>query len=74
MNLWVRSAGTNFNLLRSDRVKTLGGGIPSGAVMVISQTGQTTVMIGVGGRITTLATTGGGATIPLNWRQNIEYQ
>ena len=73
-NLWVRSTGSDFNLMRSDRVKTLGGGIPSGAVMVISQTGQTTVMIGVGGRITTLATTGGGATMPLYWRQNIEYQ
>ena len=73
-NLWVRTTGSTFNLMRSDRVKTLGGGIPSGAVMVISQTGQTTVMIGVGGRIATLETTGGGATMPLYWRQNIEYR
>jgi type IV pilus assembly protein PilY1 len=73
-NLWARGASSTYNLLRSDRVKTLGGGIPSGAVMVISKTGQTTLMIGVGGSITTLATTGGGVTLPLYWRQKIEYQ
>jgi hypothetical protein len=42
--------------------------------MVISKTGQTTLMIGVGGSITTLATSGGGVTLPLYWRQKIEYQ
>jgi type IV pilus assembly protein PilY1 len=73
-NLWVRSPGSSVNLTRSDREVILGTGIASGAVMVISETGETTIFVGVGGRLKTMGTTGGGATVPLYWRQNIEYQ
>jgi len=59
---------------RSDRVIDLGSGIPSGAVQVISSTGETVEMIGVGGSITTLSSRGGGVTMPLYWRQKTEYQ
>jgi type IV pilus assembly protein PilY1 len=72
-NVWARASGANYNLLRSDRVKTLGGGIPSGAVLVIAPTGQTTLMVGVGGSIAGIKTTGGGVTLPIYWRQKGEH-
>jgi type IV pilus assembly protein PilY1 len=73
LNVWARASGANYNLMRSDRVKTLGGGIPSGAVLVIAPTGQTTLMVGVGGSIAGIKTAGGGVTLPIYWRQKGEH-
>lgn len=57
---------------RSDRVVNLGGGIPSGAVVVTSQTGQTSIMIGVGGSIMTFSVGGGQAASKVYWRKKSE--
>jgi type IV pilus assembly protein PilY1 len=56
-------------LLRSDRVKTLGSGIPSGIVMIISPSGELKTLIGVGGIIPGENPKKGGSIIPLYWRQ-----
>ncbi len=72
-NTWARASGTTFNLLRSDRVVTLGSGIPSGGVVVISSTGQTSLMIGVGGSFQTMKLGGSSATLQLYWRQKMEH-
>ncbi len=56
-------------LLRSDRVKTLGEGIPSGVVLVVSASGELTALIGTGGNITSEMTKKGGTIIPVYWRQ-----
>ncbi len=56
-------------LTRSDRVTTLGSGIPSGVVVLISAGGQTKIMTGVGGKIATAKSISGGTIIPLYWRQ-----
>jgi type IV pilus assembly protein PilY1 len=63
----VDSSG--HTLTRSDRVTTIGSGIPSGVVALISAGGQTSVMAGVGGKIATTQTKPGGTIIPLYWRQ-----
>jgi len=72
-NAWIRASGSNYNLLRSDRLKTLGGGIPSAPVPIISSTGQTTLMVGVGGNLANVQTRGGVSTLPVYWRQKSEF-
>jgi type IV pilus assembly protein PilY1 len=56
-------------LSRSDRTIALGSGIPSGVVVLISASGQTNIMAGVGGKIVLPPTKSGGSIIPLYWRQ-----
>jgi len=56
-------------LVRSDRVMTLGSGIPSGIVMIINPSGETKMLIGVGGVIPSATPKKGGSIIPLYWRQ-----
>ena len=56
-------------LLRSDRSVTLGSGIPSGIVMLISPGGGLHALIGVGGVIAGQDPKKGGAVMPLYWRQ-----
>lgn len=56
-------------LLRSDRIKTIGSGIPSGIVMIISPSGALKTLIGVGGVIPGENPKKGGSIIPLYWRQ-----
>ncbi len=56
-------------LLRSDRVETLGSGIPSGVVLVLTSGGDVVALVGCGGALCTppppLTTT----TVPLYWRK-----
>lgn len=56
-------------LLRSDRVKTIGSGIPSGIVILIGAGGEQRALIGVGGHIANEAPKKGGSVIPLYWRK-----
>jgi len=56
-------------LLRSDRVMTLGSGIPSGIVVIVGAGGDSQLLIGCGGAICSADTSGGGTIIPLYWRQ-----
>ncbi len=70
----LSSATGNVYIGRSDRVETIGSGIPSGAVIVTSQSGLTTAMVGVGGNIQTLQLGTGLVTSPLYWRLAPEYQ
>lgn len=63
------SGGEGIALRRSDRVMTLGAGIPSGIVVIISASGDSSLLIGCGGAICSSGTTGGGSIIPLYWRR-----
>jgi len=56
-------------LQRADRVVTLGSGIPSGIVMLITPSGSLRALIGVGGVIAGQDPKRGGAVLPLYWRQ-----
>ncbi|AJF06033.1 PilC/PilY family type IV pilus protein [Geoalkalibacter subterraneus] len=56
-------------LRRSDRVKTLGSGIPSGARVMITESGEVKVVIGTDGGLQIEDTLPGGGLIPLYWRQ-----
>lgn len=56
-------------LLRSDRVKTIGSGIPSGIVILIGAGGDQRALIGVGGHIANEAPKKGGSVVPLYWRR-----
>ncbi len=56
-------------LLRSDRVQKLGVGIPSGIVMVLSQSGDPIALVGCGGGICPTHPKPGGVVIPLYWRE-----
>ena len=58
-----------YVLRRSDRVKTLGSGIPSGLVVIVGAGGDAKLLIGCGGALCTTDTSGGGTIIPLYWRQ-----
>lgn len=64
-----RAKTENGILLRSDRVKTIGSGIPSGPGVIVTPDGGSKLMIGVGGALVTGETTPGGGVIPLYWRQ-----
>jgi len=55
-------------LLRSDRVQTLGSGIPSGIVVIIGEDGESKLIIGCGGALCSEETVGGGTIIPIYWR------
>ncbi len=62
------TAGSTGGLLRrSDRHLVLGGGIPSGAVVVVSEDGTSDVVVGCGGGICKGETNPGGTTIPIYW-------
>lgn len=54
---------------RTDRVMTIGSGIPSGMVLIINPGGETKALIGVGGVIPGETPKKGGSIIPLYWRQ-----
>jgi type IV pilus assembly protein PilY1 len=56
-------------LRRSDRVKTLGSGIPTGARVLITESGEAKVLIGTDGGLQIEDTLPGGGLIPLYWRQ-----
>ncbi len=62
-------AGVTGTLLRADRSKTLGQGIPSGIVMVINPGGQLKTLIGCGGAICPEDPKKGGSIVPMYWRQ-----
>ncbi len=53
----------------SDRSTELGAGIPSGVVVVVSQTGDVLALIGSGGTITTEKIKATGGILPIYWRQ-----
>ena len=73
-NTYAKAPGSPYVLMRSDRSLTVGSGIPSGAVIIISASGQTTAMVGIGGNIATFKLPAGGITMPLYWRQKVEFQ
>jgi len=54
-------------LRRTDRVLTLGAGIPSGAVVVVRSDHTSNVLIGCGGGLCTSETKSGGSNAPLYW-------
>jgi type IV pilus assembly protein PilY1 len=54
---------------RSDRVQTIGTGIPSGLVVFIDPNGKLKSLTGVGGAIAGGVMPPGGASLPLYWRQ-----
>jgi len=56
-------------LLRSDRVKTIGSGIPSGVGIMLTPGGGSKLLIGISGAIGTENPPPGGGIIPLYWRQ-----
>jgi type IV pilus assembly protein PilY1 len=58
-----------FVLLKSDRRKGIGSGIPSGDIIVINPNGQLKSYTGVGGSIAADNPVPGGAIVPLYWRQ-----
>ena len=57
-----------YVLRRSDRVQTLGSGIPSGIVVIIGEDGESKLLIGCGGALCSEETVGGGTIIPIYWR------
>lgn len=56
-------------LLRSDRVQTLGSGIPSGVVPIIQPGGEASILVGCGGGLCTPASTSSDTVVPLYWRR-----
>ena len=56
-------------IVRSDRVQTIGTGIPSGVVVFIDPNGKLKSLTGVGGAIASGLMPPGGAILPLYWRQ-----
>ena len=65
-----RATSTSGQVLQtSDRSKTIGSGIPSGIVMLISPGGDIKALIGVGGVIAGENPKKGGSIKPLYWRQ-----
>ena len=58
-----------YVLRRSDRVQTLGSGIPSGIVIIIGAGGDTTECIGIGGGLNCDDLPPGGGVKPIYWRQ-----
>nr|WP_279625985.1 PilC/PilY family type IV pilus protein [Malonomonas rubra] len=60
-------AGGGKILRRSDRVKTIGSGIPSGAVVVVREDGTSSALIGCGGGLCGGETKGGGTAVPIYW-------
>ncbi len=55
-------------LLASDRMKSIGTGIPSGVVLVIGSGGNIKSLVGAGGAIPNDNPKPGGSTVPLYWR------
>jgi type IV pilus assembly protein PilY1 len=56
-------------LLKSDRVQTLGSGIPSGVVPIIPPDGQVELLVGVGGGLPQPPPPEGDVAISLYWRR-----
>jgi len=66
----VRSLGSGgTRLLRSDRVKTTGTGIPSSIVLVIPTSGVANILTGIGGGLASDKPKAGLISFPLYWRQ-----
>jgi type IV pilus assembly protein PilY1 len=56
-------------LLRSDRVQTLGSGIPSGVVPIIRPGGEASILVGCGGGLCAPPTESDDTVVPLYWRR-----
>lgn len=63
------SNSSNGVLLRSDRVMTLGQGIPSGVVLIVNSGGEVKGIVGTGGNIAQVDVKKYGGIVPLYWRQ-----
>lgn len=57
-------------LLRSDRKMTVGSGIPSGIVVIVSAGGDAKECIGIGGGLNCKDLPAGGGVKPIYWRQD----
>jgi type IV pilus assembly protein PilY1 len=66
----AKGSGDGSILRRSDRSKTIGSGIPSGAVIVVREDGSSSALIGCGGGLCGGETQGGGTVIPIYWMSN----
>lgn len=64
-----RAKSGNLILQRLDRKKSIGQGIASGTVVVVSDTGKVNLVIGEGGNIVLSNATKGGVVRTLFWRQ-----
>jgi type IV pilus assembly protein PilY1 len=58
-----------YVLRKSDRVKTIGQGIPSGIVTLIDASGQATLMISSSNRVNTIEGMGARLINPVYWMQ-----
>jgi type IV pilus assembly protein PilY1 len=56
-------------LLRSDRVQTLGSGIPSGVVPIIRPGGEASILVGCGGGLCAPPSESDDTVVPLYWRR-----
>lgn len=65
----ARAKSSDIILLRSDRKQNIGQGIASGTVVVISNTGESNVVVGSSGNIVLGNVTKGGVVRSLFWRQ-----
>lgn len=63
----AKGSGSGEILRRSDRSKTMGSGIPSGAVIVVRGDGTSSALVGCGGGLCGGETKDGGAIIPMYW-------
>ncbi|GFO66839.1 type IV pili system adhesin PilY [Geomonas limicola] len=63
------ATATFSRLLRSDRVKTTGSGIPSSVVLMIPTSGQVNILTGIGGGLASDKPKAGLISFPLYWRQ-----
>ncbi|WP_158247270.1 PilC/PilY family type IV pilus protein [Geothermobacter hydrogeniphilus] len=66
-NIRATTKKTGVILRRSDRVLTLGAGIPSGAVITVHEDRSAGALIGCGGGLCTSETKSGGSYQPLYW-------
>jgi type IV pilus assembly protein PilY1 len=65
----TRATNTDGDILmRSDRVMTLGRGIPSGVVLAITAAGDVTALVGCGGSLCAPPAPATPNTIPIYWR------
>lgn len=63
----AKGSGSGEILRRTDRFKTVGSGIPSGAVVVVREDGTSSALVGCGGGLCGGETSDGGTIIPLYW-------
>ncbi|MDH4100706.1 MAG: hypothetical protein OEV28_09065, partial [Nitrospirota bacterium] len=66
----ARATATEGQVLqRSDRVKTLGSGMPSGVVAIISASGESAIMVGIGGGLAMPETKSDTGVVRIYWRE-----